>query len=100
MAFTQNDNSGSLFPNDRKEQANHPDAKGSAMIDGVEYWISGWNKKTPEGKQWRSLSFQRKDAQQGQGPAQRPQPPARSQAPRQAPARASSGFDDDLDPPF
>lgn len=62
MAFEVKDNSGSMFPNDRKESANHPDAKGSCMIDGVEYWISGWNKKTQEGKNWRSLAFTRKDA--------------------------------------
>jgi hypothetical protein len=40
MAYEQKDNSGSIFKNDRKESANHPDAKGSCMIDGVEYWIS------------------------------------------------------------
>lgn len=61
MAYEVKDNTGSMFPNDRKESANHPDAKGSAMIDGVEYWISGWNKKTQDGKSWRSLSFTRKE---------------------------------------
>jgi len=97
MAFEVKDNSGSMFKNDRKESANHPDGKGSCMIDGVEYWISSWNKKTQEGKDWRSLSFTRKE--QAQRPAPRQAAPAPRQAPRQDPQ--GSGFDDFNDePPF
>lgn len=43
------DNSGSLFVNDRKEQENDPDYTGKIMVDGVDYYLSGW-KKAPEGK--------------------------------------------------
>ena len=78
MAYESKDNSGSIFANDKKESANHPDGKGSAMIGGVEYWVSSWNKKTKDGKPWRSLSFIPKDAQK----------PIK-QAPKQ-----DSGFDD------
>ena len=59
--------------------SNHPDGKGSAMIGGVEYWVSSWNKKTKDGKPWRSLSFVPKDAQK----------PV-----KQAQKGADSGFDD------
>lgn len=61
MAYEVKDNTGSMFANDRKESANHPDGKGSAMIDGVEYWVSSWNKKTGDGKPWKSLAFKRKE---------------------------------------
>lgn len=91
MGFEVKDNTGSMFPNDRKESANHPDAKGSAMIDGVEYWISGWNKKTQEGKNWRSLAFTRKDNQRAPEPRKAPSHDAAKA--RQLP-RQGSGFDD------
>ena len=89
VAYDQKDNSGSIFANDRKESENHPDGKGSCMIDGVEYWVSTWNKKTQEGKPWRSLAFTRKEAKQAK-------PPQRQQT-----KPASSGFDVmDEDIPF
>lgn len=64
MAYEQKDNSGSLFANDRKESDKHPDRQGSALIDGVEYWVSGWIKDGKKGK-WLSLAFKRKDAARG-----------------------------------
>jgi hypothetical protein len=82
--YTPKDNSGSIFKNDRKEKDTHPDGKGSCVIDGVEYWVSSWNKTSAKGVQFRSLSFQRKEqpASVPQRPAQRPAPPAPRQAPR------------------
>lgn len=62
--MAQRNNSGAIFANDRKTQDNHPDGKGSCTIDGKEYWISSWN-KTANGKVFRSLSFELKQAQQG-----------------------------------
>jgi len=62
MAFEIKDNSGSLFKNDRKTEESHPQAKGSAKINGVEYWVSAWTKTTKEGVKWQSLSFTPKDA--------------------------------------
>ena len=56
------DNSGSLSRNDRKEQPNHPDYKGKATVDGVEYWLSGWIKEGENGK-WLSLAFKQKEEQ-------------------------------------
>lgn len=57
-----NTNKGSLFKNDRKETANHPDYRGSINVEGTEYWASGWIKvagphaKNP-GSKFLSLSL-------------------------------------------
>lgn len=60
--YVPKDNSGSLFVNDKKERDSQPDRRGSARIDGVDYWVSGWVKKKEDGTPWMSLSYQRKDA--------------------------------------
>ena len=65
------DNSGSLSKNDRKEKDSHPDVKGKATINGVDYWISGWRKENDRGA-WYSLSFTPKEQ-----PAEQPAQPAR-----------------------
>lgn len=59
--YVQKENSGSLFKNDKKESDKHPNAKGSALIGGVEYWVSAWTYQTKDGQPYQSLSFQRKD---------------------------------------
>lgn len=51
---------GVLFKNDRKESDSHPDYKGSAEVDGVEYWLSAWIKTGANGK-FMSLSFRAKE---------------------------------------
>jgi hypothetical protein len=56
MAYEHKANSGSLFGNDKKEKETQPDWKGSALIGGVEYWLSGWGKEGRLG-----LKFERKD---------------------------------------
>jgi hypothetical protein len=73
--YEQKDNSGTLFKNDKREKDSHPYAKGSAMIDGVEYWVSAWTKEGSKGK-FQSLSFQRKEQRQPerQQQASRPAP--------------------------
>lgn len=85
--YTQRDMSGSLFKNDRKTSDNHPNAKGSALIDGVEYWVSAWTKRDKNGNPWQSLAFTPKDQQQS-APA------------TQAVTRAPDPFDDGDDIPF
>jgi hypothetical protein len=61
MAFEQRDNSGALFKNEKREKDTHPHATGTAMIDGVLYYVSAWTKEGKMGK-FQSLSFKRKDA--------------------------------------
>lgn len=56
MTTFSNENRGTLFTNDKKEQDNHPDFNGSLNVGGTEYWISGWKKKSKEGKGFLSLS--------------------------------------------
>lgn len=64
MAYEIKDNSGSLFKNDKREKDSHPQARGSARINGVDYWISAWTKPTRDGDgKWQSLSFTPKDDQ-------------------------------------
>ena len=60
MAFEMKNNSGSLFKNTRKEKDTHPNMQGTALIDGVEYWISAWTKTDKNGDKWQSLAFKPK----------------------------------------
>lgn len=61
MSYQHKDNSGSLFVNDKKKSPNHPDRTGSALIDGVEYYVSGWIKKDKNGTPFMSMAFKPKD---------------------------------------
>lgn len=61
MAYEMKDFSGSLFKNERKEKETHPNATGTALINGVEYWVSAWTKKDKNGNNWQSLAFKPKD---------------------------------------
>lgn len=59
--YQQKDNSGTLFKNDRRDSESQPNAKGSALIDGVEYWVSAWTKTGRNGEKFQSLAFTRKE---------------------------------------
>ena len=76
MAYETKELSGSLFKNDRKEKDSHPNLQGSALIDGVDYWVSGWTKTRDNGDKWISLAFKRKDAKSG-GEKSEPKPAAK-----------------------
>ena len=52
-----NNNSGALFPNDRKEKETHADLTGSCEIEGKEYWFKGWKKTAKSGTNFLSVSF-------------------------------------------
>ena len=56
-----NTNSGALFKNDKKESDKHPDYKGSINVNGTEFWLSSWLKKSKAGATYMSLSVQPKD---------------------------------------
>lgn len=49
MAYEERDNSGILFVEAEKRSDKHPDYKGRALIDGVEYRVSGWKKQGKRG---------------------------------------------------
>ena len=84
MAEYSNENRGVLFVNDKKEPGDKkPDRTGSLNVDGVEYFIDGWLRKSQAGATFLSLSVKRKEKQAAK-PAQKPQKP-------------SSGFDDMTD---
>ena len=60
MSYEHKENTGSIFTNDKREKETHPHYKGSAKINGVDYWVSSWvNDKN--GKKYMSLSFQEKE---------------------------------------
>ena len=40
-----NNNRGAIWKNADRKSEKHPHWRGSAMIDGVEYWISAWKGK-------------------------------------------------------
>jgi len=92
MAYEQKDNSGSIFVNDRKEKDNHPDRTGTALIDGTEYWVSGWLKKSKDGKPFLSLAFKPKDAST--------KPEGGGLSGSRKPAPKGNDFDDDSGIPF
>lgn len=82
MAFEQRDNSGALFKNDKREKDSHPNATGTAMIDGVLYYVSAWTKEGKMGK-FQSLSFKRKE-------------PIQASTPKTAPKKSAADDPDDL----
>lgn len=63
-------NSGTIAKNTRKTADNHPDIAGSINVEGVEYWINGWQRKSSkDGSSFYSLSVKRKEQRQEQQPA-------------------------------
>lgn len=70
MAFEYNDNTGSLFQNDKEGNPKRPDYRGKAKIDGKMLNISAWIKETKKGGKFLSMNFQT----EGDQPAQKPKP--------------------------
>lgn len=96
MAY-DNNNTGSLFRNERKQSDRHPDYTGNAIIDGKTKRISAWVRTSRDGtKKFLSLAFEdvQPVQQSAPQPAPRPQPTPKT-APAPAPAPAQD-FDDDL----
>lgn len=61
MTEYDNNLTGVLFKNDRKEKETQPDYKGSSEIAGVEYWLSAWIKTGKNGNKFMSLAYTAKD---------------------------------------
>lgn len=61
MPFEHKDNSGSIFRNERRDNDRQPSHRGSAKIDGTEYWISAWVNETNSGSKYFSLKFEPKE---------------------------------------
>lgn len=97
MTYDTKDNTGALFKNDKREKDTHAHARGTATIDGVEYFIDAWTNQDRNGNRYQSLKFKRKDKQQGKAAAK--QEPRQTYATRdeRPPMR---GVDDDMDVPF
>ena len=53
-------NRGVMFDNDKGDNPNRPDFKGTINVEGTEYRISAWNKKSRGGVPFISLSVQPK----------------------------------------
>jgi hypothetical protein len=68
MAYEMKELSGSLFKNQKKEKDTHPNATGSCLIDGVEFWVSAWTKEDKNGNKWQSLAFKPKEVDQKPAP--------------------------------
>ncbi len=70
-----NTNTGIISKNDRKESDKHPDIKGSANIDGVEFYVNGWRKTRKDGSGFfYSLSFKPKEEAAPSRPTRQQQP--------------------------
>jgi hypothetical protein len=78
-----NNFTGRIGKNDRKEKDTHPDIKGDCEIDGVEYWVNGWRTMRKDGSgHFYQLRFNRKQEAKS------------SRAPAKAKPSQGSGFDD------
>lgn len=94
MAFEQKDLTGAVFTNQRKKDAAQPDYTGNALIAGVEYWASAWEKQDKNGNTYYSLAFTKKEPK----PAQEAKPEAAAKpAAKKEHAPTGSKFDDMAD---
>ena len=82
MAYEQKDLTGSLFKNERKTTDQHPGMTGSALIDGVAYFVDSWKNVDSKGQPYLSMKFKRKEKQPEQQPSQQAAPVSRQTAGR------------------
>ncbi|CAB4126096.1 hypothetical protein UFOVP73_21 [uncultured Caudovirales phage] len=87
MSDYDNTNRGTFGRNERKTQDTHPDFTGSINVNGVEYWLNGYEKERKDGSgSFMSLRVKPKEA-----------PKAAASAPIAKPAAKDYG---DADFPF
>lgn len=98
-----------IFPNDRKDSAEKPDFTGRCQIEGVQWWINGWNKSPRDaGNDFIALAFEKAvggaTRSTGRLDARAMLASAKSKVPGAAksePPAAAGDFDDDVsDIPF
>jgi hypothetical protein len=88
VAYEAKPNTGSLFRNDNRTQDTHAHARGSAVIDGIEYYVDAWTNIDKSGNKYQSLKFKQKQ----------PKPTATKQEPRYGDdKREGAALDRDLD---
>ena len=72
MTDYDNTDSGALFKNDKGDNQNRPDYRGSLNVGGTDYWISAWLKTSKAGAKFMSLSVSAKDANTAPNPGPAP----------------------------
>jgi hypothetical protein len=68
--YEQKDLEGVLFANKEKVKETDANAKGSALIDGVEYRVNAWTNTSKAGEKYQKLSFIRKKQQAAPSPVE------------------------------
>jgi uncharacterized protein (DUF736 family) len=63
MAYEPKDMTFSLFPNKDKKTDKHPNLTGTAIIDGVSYFIDGWTNTDRNGNKYIAGKLKPKQAQ-------------------------------------
>jgi hypothetical protein len=111
-------NTGIIGANDYKQKDTHPDVKGRVNVDGLWYWVSGWNKEGSNGREFTSLALtimtqddvdkmmakraeknapQQRNQQRTQPPAAANNPAPQQSIPEGHPAQEPpAGFDEDI----
>ena len=92
MAYEMKPETGSLFKNSDRQKDTHAHARGSALIDGVEYFIDAWTNTKNDGEKYQSLKFKRKDKQPSAAPARQRE----RDDPRTSYGEPANALDDDL----
>lgn len=92
-----NTNSGYLYPNDKKVRAEQPDLKGKINVNGVDMWLSAWNKQDQKtGQPFLSVKVSKIEPRAGQAAGgyrpTPPAPPAWQGAARQPPVPAGAAW--------
>lgn len=72
MAYEQKDNSGAIFKNNKPKNEKSPPRTGYATVNGVEYWVSAWDKIDKNGETWTSFSFTPKNPSASQRQVAKP----------------------------
>ena len=57
MSYETKENTGSLFPNDKKKEDKHPDYTGKVMVSGKLMQVAGWINESKAGKKYMSLKL-------------------------------------------